>query len=235
MRKEPTVDPGAVVHVALGGQLAHPGVDQRVAGAAFAPGLEDSLRARPAVAARAVVAPRQGRERGQHLVVEVAPAELPHEGLAAARLARLDGELERADAAPADVGAEPGGAVARRGRRGRLRSADSVAEEGAHALAGLRLAARLAVRGRRAVGQLAERRQLARGEARRHAQLARRAEPLAPGRRAPGAVVGTEDLEVVAAGGGHRAGLEDRHAGVGGELDPASSQACRSRLSRRRA
>src|SRR6185312_224301 len=48
--------PRPVVHVALGGQLAHPGVDQGIAGAAFAPGPEGLLRARPAIAARAVVA-----------------------------------------------------------------------------------------------------------------------------------------------------------------------------------
>src|SRR6202042_508424 len=125
---------------------------------------------------------------------------LPHEGPAAADLARLDRQLERADAAPADVSAEPGGAVAGAVVVAVFVAIDPVADEGVHALAGLRLAARLAVRGRRAVGQLLQRRQLARGQVGRHAQLAWRAEPLAPRHRAPGAVVGAEDLEVVAAG-----------------------------------
>src|SRR4029077_7167552 len=92
--------------------------------------------------------------------------------------------------------------------------------EGLHALACLGLATRLAVGGRLAVGELVQRREFTGGEVRRRAQLARRAQTLAPRRRAPGPVVGAEDLEVVAAGGGDRAGVEDRHPGVGGELDP---------------
>ena len=80
--------PRPVVHAPLAPQLAHRRVDDRVAGAPLLPGLEGAARARPAVAAGPVVAARQGRVGGKHLVVEVAPAELAHVGAAAAAAQR---------------------------------------------------------------------------------------------------------------------------------------------------
>ena len=182
-------------------------------------------RARPAVAARAVVAARQRRDGGEHLVVEVAPAELAHEGPAAASRSRASlSQLQRRDAAEAQVGAEPGGAVAgqvvvarRRSRRGRRGGRPASA-------CGPRVSPP-AARSRRglAAGQLLQRRQPAGGEPTGH-RAACAAPP--PARRerqlAPGAVVGGEDLEVVAAGRGHRAraGRSSSRGGRGSRSAP---------------
>ena len=60
----------------------------------------------PAVAARPHVVDLGPRLREEDLRVEVAPAELPHERLAAALL-RTHGESARRDAAEVQVGREP--------------------------------------------------------------------------------------------------------------------------------
>ncbi len=81
VRNDADDQPRAVVHEALVGQLAHAGVDDRIAGQ---PARQASARravAPPAVAARAVVGVREVRPRGEHLVVEVAPAELAREAV----------------------------------------------------------------------------------------------------------------------------------------------------------
>ncbi len=212
--------PRPVVHEALRGQLPHRRVDQRVAGASLLPGLERPPRARPAVAARPVVAAGQGGNGGEHLVVEVAPAELAHEGRAAPALARLAHQLQRREAAEAQVGAEPRGRVAGEVVVALVVCGQPVAEEGAHQPPPLALAALRPPRRGRAAGELAERRQPAGADPARHGELARRRRPLAQRQPAPGPVVGTEDLEVVAAARGHRARRHDRHPGVGVEGDP---------------
>ena len=84
VRNEPDHQPGAVVHPALAAQLAHGGVHERVAGAALAPGLEALLGVAPrdrAAVALLELRARVAREVAQHVVVEVAPAQLAPERL----------------------------------------------------------------------------------------------------------------------------------------------------------
>src|SRR5918999_1522277 len=67
---------GAVVHEPLAVKLPYPGVDDRDAGHAVAPGVEGVGVPIPPLPARAIVLCGQGREGGGDLVVEVAPREL---------------------------------------------------------------------------------------------------------------------------------------------------------------
>ena len=73
---------GAVVHEALARELAHAGVDDRVAGAALLPRGERARVVVPAIASRPVVGPRGVGTGGEDLVEEVAPAQLPEERVA---------------------------------------------------------------------------------------------------------------------------------------------------------
>ena len=101
-------EPGAVVHPALAGELAHPGIDERKPRAALLPGRQRLGVVDPLVPARAQVLVRRLGTGGEELRVEVAPAELPDEG-AGGRAARRD--LTRREAAEVEVGAEPRGLV----------------------------------------------------------------------------------------------------------------------------
>jgi hypothetical protein len=129
------------MHAPLALQLAHRCIDHGVAGTALAPGIEAAPRARPAIAAGAVVAPRQGWVGGEHLVVEVAPAELARVGAAALARECLAQQLQRRDAAEAQVGAQPGGLVAGEVIVVGGVAGETVAQEGSHRLAPFRLAA----------------------------------------------------------------------------------------------
>ena len=102
--------PGPVVHPAFLAQLPHAGVDERVAGHPFLPGREPVGVVEPAVTARPQVLDLRSRLRVEDLRVEVPPAELAHERLAAALL-RTHGERARRDAAEVQVGREPRGRV----------------------------------------------------------------------------------------------------------------------------
>ena len=101
-----------------------------------------------------------------------------------------------------------------------LIAAQAVAQEGAHLPSPLALASRRTPRRGPPPGHLLERRQPPDREPARHRDPPRRPVQLAPRRFAPGAVVGGEDLEVIAAGRRHRAGWDDGHAGMATELDP---------------
>ena len=107
--------PRAVVHPALAQELAHAGVDERVARAALLPGLERLLRVGPLDLAVAllVLRARVPREVEQHVVVEVPPAELAVERGRA--LAASAGEplldLSHRDAAQVQVRRQARGAV----------------------------------------------------------------------------------------------------------------------------
>ena len=97
----------AVVHPARGEQLAHRGVDHRVAGAARAPGVEPLRVVVPfeaVVVALVGVAGVAGVVE-QHVRVEVAPGELAHERVRAraAALARALLEAARRDAPEVQV------------------------------------------------------------------------------------------------------------------------------------
>ena len=93
------------MHPAGRSELAHSGIDQRVAGLAFAPSREALLVIDPLEAAELLLIFKLDvvREHQQHVGVEVAPGELADESggsLAAALLCSLFG-LPRRDAAPA--------------------------------------------------------------------------------------------------------------------------------------
>jgi hypothetical protein len=108
---------GAVGHPAGGLELAHRGVDERVAGAAGLPGLQRLVvvdpgeRAHPGMVLLAGVV----GVVEEHVREEVAPRELPHERLrprsAAPQRPLLD--LAGGERAEVQMGGEPGGAVAR--------------------------------------------------------------------------------------------------------------------------
>ena len=100
-------EPCPVVHEPLGAELPHARVDERIAGAAVLPGLERLAVVAPAVAARTQVLGRDLGARGEQLVVEVAPAELAHERLAAFSTGCALGDLERRKAPEAQVRREP--------------------------------------------------------------------------------------------------------------------------------
>ena len=115
VRNEPDHEPSPVVHPALAAQLAH--ARRRRAGSRCGPRTTPRRRARrgssgsPAVALLELRA-RVAREVQQHVVVEVAPAELAAKrvGACAPRQALLD--LARRDAAEVQVGRQARGAVA---------------------------------------------------------------------------------------------------------------------------
>ena len=117
----------AVVHPALVAQLPHGRVDHRIAGAPLAPRLDVPGRrsfGAPAVVAGAVVVRRGGRARGEDLVVEVAPGELPYErvGARATGSTRPMDEFDRRKRAEVQVRATAGTSRRRAGRRARPRS-----------------------------------------------------------------------------------------------------------------
>ena len=122
-------------------QLAHRGVDERVAGAALLPG-GDRVRVVPPDAATGMeIAPFQLGRGGEELGVEVAPAELPEQLLGGAA-----GDLRRRDRAEVEVGRERrrvGGAkrrarVDRRGKRPLAPGAPVRGEDAVVVLAGRR-------------------------------------------------------------------------------------------------
>ena len=123
--------PGAVVHRSPPGQeLAHAGVDDRVAGAALLPGASRVGVVAPVVAAVAVVGPGGVGTGGEDLAEEVAPAELADE-----RVGRRPGDGRRR-APPRAVRRSRSGGTAtgatwrrragRRGGRRRSRRCDSI-------------------------------------------------------------------------------------------------------------
>ena len=99
------------MHETLARELAHAGVDDRIAGAALLPGRERAGVVAPAMAARPEVGVRDLGARREQLRVEVAPAELAHERLGALPAARALGQLERRQAAEVQVRTQPRGAV----------------------------------------------------------------------------------------------------------------------------
>ena len=101
------IESGAVVHPAFLLELAHPGVDDRIPGASGLPRGEIGLAPSPSLAARPVILRAQSREGGEHLVVEVAPADLAHERFSALPALEPFDELQRGDAAEVQGGADP--------------------------------------------------------------------------------------------------------------------------------
>ena len=100
---------GPVMHPALPKQLAHPGVNQRQPGAPGLPRRQFGARRAPAITSGAVVLTGGGRAGGQHLMVEIAPGHLPHEGRQPPT--GPVHQLHRRDAAEMQVRREPAGPV----------------------------------------------------------------------------------------------------------------------------
>ena len=152
-------------------------------------------------AAGPVVLPRQVRSHGQDLVVEVAPAELPQEGLGPAALPRPGEELAGGKAAEMEIGAEPG-AGGWIERLVALVLGDAVASQ---PVVQVRAAGGLAsgrqLRRRLLAREPVERRNPAGANALRHPQLAWRRQRIGACPGAPGAPVGSEDAVMVAACG----------------------------------
>ena len=100
---------GAIVHPSLAAELAHAGVDERIPGASLGPGLEGSLGAAPADRAPVALLELRAGVAGkvqEHVMVEVARAELAAKrvGSLAARQPLLD--LARREAAEVQVGGQ---------------------------------------------------------------------------------------------------------------------------------
>ncbi len=209
--------PGAVVDPGLRGQLAHPGVHQRVARLAGLPGRQVGRVVVPAHAAqrRLEGGPQHLRVAGEVVAVEVAPAELAPEGLLprtqAAGQAERPADLGRGAHAEAQVGGQArGGPLGEQVAPARV-AVDRLAHERGQAPPG----------GGRPGGQ----RRLAAGKPVQ--PLAPERRPLdAPGRRPvlrqghlpPGAVEGREDAVSLARGArqvlrlGHEIGRQRAHA-----------------------
>ena len=142
-----------VVHPPGRGQLAHPGVDEREAGAPLLPGLEPGagfVVGHPGH--RAQVAPRRVRPMPQDVGVELAPGQLGDEGRRAGRgRHRGGGEVgqqgARVDLAELQRLGQPRGAVQIRSVAALAVVGDSVGQEGRPARAGLGLARRVGHRG----------------------------------------------------------------------------------------
>ena len=126
----------AVVHEALARELAHAGVDDRVARATVLPGRQRLGVVAPAMAARAEVGVRDLRPGREQLRVEVAPAELAHERLGAVPATRALDQLERGEAAEMQVRARAATCRRQRGRRAGARSRRARAPASASAGAG---------------------------------------------------------------------------------------------------
>ena len=92
---------------ALGEQLPHPGIHDRVSGSSLLPRFERVGVVPPVVVARALVVAWRSTVGREQLVVEVAPAELADEGLAARLRPRTLDDLERREAAQVEVRREP--------------------------------------------------------------------------------------------------------------------------------
>ena len=110
VRNEPTTSRARLCIQPSRAQLAHPRVDQRVAGAALAPGLERPLRVAPLDRAPvAVLELRAGvaREVVQDVVVEVAPAELAAKRLRATAAGQPLLDRPHRDAAEVQVRGQP--------------------------------------------------------------------------------------------------------------------------------
>ena len=178
----------------------------------------------PARGARAEILLRELRSGCQQLVVEVAPAELPHERLRVPVVERPRDHLPGRDAAEVEIRREP---------RSRV---------GAEIVGELRVACKPAVEPRvetPAAGSLAPGRQLRGGSASyqlvglgqrpglepiRERDPRRRREDVSPRFLAPAPPVGREDAEVVVARGREVAGRDDRDAGEHLELDPRAPE-----------
>ena len=107
--------PHAVVHPSFGDQLPHPCVDDRVTGAALAPGVEPRGGA-PAVDLDACHPRGEGlasrlRPVVQDVGVELAPAQLGAERALGGGRPELVQQLARMEAAPLEVGRQPRGGV----------------------------------------------------------------------------------------------------------------------------
>ncbi len=155
-------------------------------------------------------------------MVEVAPAELPGECLAAALLARSLQQLARREAAEAKVGREAGGRVCGKVVVALPVGGDRGPHEGVHPAAALLLAARGEVGRGACRGELSQRRQRHSAGAGGRREAPRRAQRRLELDGGPGPVIGTEDPEVIATGGGQLAGRDHRGAGVQVETDPLS-------------
>ena len=116
----------AIVHPAGRPELAHAGVDDRIAGAAALPGLDGVvLVAREGVELRPEVALGEVAEVEEQVVGELAPAELGQELLGRGRQAAARGgapDLARADLAESEVRRQPRRASKPAGRAPRGRS-----------------------------------------------------------------------------------------------------------------
>ena len=99
-------EPCSVVHRPLGAELAHPGVHDRVAGPPFLPRRERVGVVAPAIVTRTEVASCDPGIGIEQLMVEVAPAELAHERLAAGLGGRAVRDLERRQASEVEVRGE---------------------------------------------------------------------------------------------------------------------------------
>ena len=115
--------PRPVVHPTVRAELAHPRVDERIAGSAVAPGGEALGVVAPApVAPGAVVRPGGVRPGRQHLVEEVAPAHLPHERLATGAVAGRRARRRRRTCTRSGGRRTGATSCRRRDRHGRRRS-----------------------------------------------------------------------------------------------------------------
>jgi hypothetical protein len=184
------------VHPPLASELAHPGVDEREAGAALAPGGEVLVRVVPvnrAPVPLSELVASVARVVEQQLAVEVAPAELAPKGLRASPARQPLLELAWRYAAEAQVGREPRGALAVERVVPVVVPAHGPVEEGAHPRTAGGLAAGDGL-GRLLLEPKARERREAplREPARERRQPVRRGERLAPCCRQPGAVIGGE-------------------------------------------
>ncbi len=120
LRSSPPIDPErlrqerrdeqapAVVHPPLGAKLPHRCIDNRVTGSSVSPGRQRVFVVDPIAVAAVRVVDCRVWIRVQQLQVEIAPAELPNEGLGDRALgARPRHDLGRGDAAEVQVRAQP--------------------------------------------------------------------------------------------------------------------------------
>ena len=167
--------PRAVVHPARRGELAHARVDDGIARAALAPGVEVLVGAVPldAVEVALMSVARVGRVVEQDVGIEVAPGELAGERVVATRLLL---QFARGDAAEVQVWRERRRAAGQPVVVGRV-AVDAVAQPRVHSRTAGLLAARAGL----------DLRQLADAQVRGHRDLARRAVDIPARQLLPGA------------------------------------------------
>ena len=211
---------GAVVHPSLAPQLSHPRVDDRVAGAARAPGVERLVVVAPVVPAVGVVRPRRRGAAGQHLVVVVAPADLADERVdtGPAAVGPRD-DLGGRHAAQVQVGRQPRRAVAGEVVVPVVIGRDAVRQPAVQQCTPRRLAAVGQVRRQLAVDQVTDRGRRADLQRRRARHAVRNIGRRAVRDVAPTPPVRGEALVVPAGRREDVAGRDHRHARVGHHVD----------------